>query len=138
GGSQILPHRARAVVANPSVLPSEVQFCDALVTSATLIFEKTLPRRQHDVRISFAGPISSPTGRQSVSLSALRRGRKWTPFTGPGSRVAAHATTLGEFFTIKRGLATGANAFFILKRPAARAGHPRGVSQAGTARPGMA
>ena len=36
------------------------------------------------------------------------------------ARRPASAATLGDFFTIKRGVATGANAFFILERAEAR------------------
>jgi len=96
--------------------PSDVQFCDALVTSAIVVFEKASPPAHHQVRLSFGGPITSPGSSKLVALSSLREAKKWTPFTtgiGPASDTAH---TLGDFFSIKRGLATGANSFFILER----------------------
>jgi hypothetical protein len=99
--------------------PSDGQFGDVLVTSAVVVFEKT-PPRGHEVRLSFGGPLSAPGASASVPLETLRSARKWTGF--PGNRVhgGSPAATLGEFFTIQRGLATGANAFFILEREQAR------------------
>ena len=43
------------------------------------------------------------------------------------ARAASSTTTLGDFFTIKRGLATGANGFFILERKDAQS---RGIPDA--------
>jgi hypothetical protein len=96
--------------------PSDVQFCDALVTSAIVVFEKTPPPPNHMVRLSFGGPITGPAASEAVSLEALRQARKWTGLakgTAPGDEPSH---TLGDFFAIKRGMATGANAFFILDR----------------------
>jgi adenine-specific DNA-methyltransferase len=100
--------------------PSDVQFCDALVTSAIVVFDKMPPPHGHEVRMSFSGPLSTPATSESVSLATLRSTKKWTAFPGNGARRIAPATTLGDFFTIKRGVATGANAFFILERAEAR------------------
>ncbi len=94
--------------------PSDVQFADALVSSAVVIFRKSPPPVGHVVRFSFAGPIEQPQSQAGVPLDVLKSSRKWTQF--PVSTTAATNTgpTLGELFTIKRGLATGANSFFFL------------------------
>ena len=39
--------------------PSDVQFCDALVTSAIVVFQKIPPPRDHQVRFSFGGLITA-------------------------------------------------------------------------------
>jgi hypothetical protein len=96
--------------------PSDVQFCDALVTSAIVVFEKAAPPPHHQARLSFGGPITSPTASETVALAALRQARKWTGLARGPAPDAEASHTLGDFFTIKRGLATGANAFFILDR----------------------
>ena len=41
--------------------PSDVQFCDALVTSAIVVFEKSPAPDHHQVRFSFGGPITRPS-----------------------------------------------------------------------------
>ena len=100
--------------------PSDVKFGDALVTSAIVVFDKMPPPHGHEVLMSFGGPLSTPATSESVSLERLRSAKKWTAFPGNGTRRLAPTSTLGDFFTIKRGVATGANAFFILERAEAR------------------
>jgi adenine-specific DNA-methyltransferase len=96
--------------------PSDVQFCDALVTSAIVVFEKTPSPPDHQVCLSFGGPITGPAASEWVALSALRKARKWTGLAKGAGSNAESSHTLGDFFAIKRGMATGANAFFILER----------------------
>ena len=106
--------------------PSDVQFTDALVSSAIVIFEKRQPRIGHQVKFSFGGPLSNPEVIQDVAISRLRDVRKWT--TLPTQFEPAQfdhvrkpdVTTLGELFDVKRGLATGNNEFFIIPRARAK------------------
>ncbi len=96
--------------------PSDVQFCDALVTSAIVVFEKSTPPEDHEVRFSFGGSITDPTSSELVALTALRQAKKWTGLSNGLTPAALESHTLGDFFSIKRGMATGANSFFILER----------------------
>jgi hypothetical protein len=96
--------------------PSDVQFSDALVTSAIVVFEKAPPPPDHQVRLSFGGPITGPAASETVALAALRQARKWTGLARGSAPGAEPSHTLGDFFAIKRGMATGANGFFILDR----------------------
>jgi hypothetical protein len=94
--------------------PTDVQFTDALVSSAVVVFRKAPPPAGHAARFSFAGPIERPQAEAQVPLETLRRSRKWTQFPASASVNAAGGATLGDIFIIKRGLATGSNSFFIL------------------------
>lgn len=97
--------------------PSDVQFDDALVSSAVVIFEKRQPLPEHQALFSFGGSLAEPASTESIALHDLRATRKWTSL--PRQRPAAVSTagaTLGDFFTVKRGLATGNNDFFILPK----------------------
>jgi len=40
--------------------PTDVQFTDALVSSAVVIFRKSSPPSEHNIQFSFGGPIDSP------------------------------------------------------------------------------
>jgi adenine-specific DNA-methyltransferase len=92
-----------------------------------VVFEKSPPPPDHRVRLSLGGPITGPAASEMVPLAALRRARKWTGLTRGSAPDAGPSHTLGEFFAIERGLATGANAFFILERQEAlRKGIPAG------------
>jgi hypothetical protein len=94
--------------------PKDVQFTDALVSSAVVVFRKSKPPAGHTARFSFAGPIEHPRTEAQVPLETLRRSRKWTQFPATTTVSEADELTLGDIFAIKRGLATGSNSFFIL------------------------
>ena len=96
--------------------PSDVQFCDALVTSAIVVFEKSPAPDCHHIRSSFGGSITNPSSSELVALTALRKAKKWTGLSKGSTPAAEESHTLGDFFSIKRGMATGANSFFILER----------------------
>lgn len=93
--------------------PNEVQFGDALVSSAVVCFRKAPPCPDHKVEFSFGGTLNKPRLEGSISLAALRRESKWTRFPQRGQRCESRYV-LGDFFAIKRGVATGDNSYFIL------------------------
>jgi len=98
-------------------LPSDVQFTDALVSSAIVVFRKALPPAGHHVRFSLGGSIEAPQHEALIPLiplTTLVRSGKWTRFPKYAAHERHGETTLGDLFAIKRGLATGANSFFIL------------------------
>jgi adenine-specific DNA-methyltransferase len=96
--------------------PNEVQFEDALVSSVVVFFTNASPSDNHQVEFSFGGTLDEPKVSTLVGLDQLRKIPKWTHLRrlavendhdgGPG--------TLADLFTIKRGLATGCNSFFVL------------------------
>jgi predicted RNA methylase len=94
--------------------PTDVQFADALVSSAVVVFRKSTPPTDHAVCFSFAGSIEHPKSESPVPLALLRHSRKWTQFPAHAAVESAGELTLGDIFSIKRGLATGANEYFIL------------------------
>ncbi len=94
--------------------PADVQFTDALVSSAIVVFRKSPPPLGHTVRFSLAGPIERPETEALVLLETLCQSRKWTQFPENATIVDTGELKLGDIFTIKRGLATGCNNFFLL------------------------
>jgi adenine-specific DNA-methyltransferase len=94
--------------------PSDVQFTDALVSSAVVIFRKSPPPPGHAARFSFGGPIDRAQSEAPVSLDVLKRSHKWTQFPARTDVTSSDEPRLGDLFSIKRGLATGSNSFFIL------------------------
>jgi hypothetical protein len=100
--------------------PSEVQFSDALVSSAVVVFEKSPPSPGQTVLFTLGGTLLEPQASQRLPLSLLRKTRKWTSYPEasqqPGVPASVPGITLGDLFTIKRGLATGANDFFIIPK----------------------
>ncbi|HPN33298.1 MAG TPA: Eco57I restriction-modification methylase domain-containing protein [bacterium] len=94
--------------------PSDVQFSDALVSSAIVWFRKSIPPRDHFVEFSLGGTLLAPRETREVPVSALIHESKWTRFPVSDVRTKAATPVLSDFFKIKRGLATGDNDFFIL------------------------
>src|SRR5437660_1294258 len=111
--------------------PHDVQFGDAFVSSAILLFRKTPPPTEHAVEFTFGGTIAKPHASEAIPFDRLRASRKWTThpkdanndrhISGDGDGPA-----LADFFRIQRGIATGCNKFFVLERTAAaRRGLPK-------------
>lgn len=96
--------------------PSNVQFDDALVSSAVVWFKKAKPAADHMVEFTFGGSLLESAESAKISSQALRDAGKWTQFPQNSNHAekAENEVKLSDLFTIKRGIATGANKFFIL------------------------
>jgi predicted RNA methylase len=96
--------------------PQAAQFDDALVSSAIVWFRKTPPPANHYVKFSYGGTLTAPTISRMIPASSLPNTTKWTRFPEWSANVqtTTNSLTLSDLFTIKRGIATGGNAFFIV------------------------
>lgn len=96
--------------------PSDVQFDDALVSSAVVWFKKAKAVADHTVEFTFGGSLLKSAQSARISSQVLRDAGKWTQFPQNSNRPekAENEVKLSDLFTIKRGIATGANKFFIL------------------------
>jgi len=95
--------------------PSDAQFGDALVSSAVVCFRNSPRPLGHVVQFTYGGTLDKPRVCRDVSADTLEPKRKWTgiPFANTDS-LAESETRLEDLFTIRRGIATGANNFFVL------------------------
>lgn len=91
---------------------NDVQFGDALVSSSVICFRKSPPPEDHIVKLSFGGSLEKPRSKMTISASSLSPGSKWNGRSNCPTGKAP-PTKLSDLFDIKRGLATGSNAFFI-------------------------
>lgn len=99
--------------------PDNVQFGDALVSSAVLVFHKAPPPRGHTIELTFGGTLDTPVTSDSIPVEQLREARKWTVYPSHAKNdrrtsMDNGGPTLGDFFRIQRGIATGSNKFFVL------------------------
>jgi hypothetical protein len=94
--------------------PSELQFGDALVSSAVVWFRKRKPGKEHQVEFTYGGTLAEPKLSRMVPAAALQGAAKWTGLAADGIRATTDCLRLADFFDIKRGLATGDNNFFIM------------------------
>jgi adenine-specific DNA-methyltransferase len=93
--------------------PEDVQFDDALVTSTVVIFRNRRARAESTVHYTVGGSMEAPRESAEVQLADLKSQRKWSCLRGTSYDDAKPNLTLGDAFTIKRGIATGDNKFFI-------------------------
>lgn len=94
--------------------PEDVQFEDALVSSCVVTYRKAKPDQDSRVLYSFGGTMAEPRMEKSVGPAELDASTKWRFRSGSNGNGDEEAVRLGQLFDIKRGLATGANSFFIL------------------------
>ena len=95
--------------------PADAQFDDALVSSAVVVFANRAPEAGAAASFTYGGTVSSPREECPELIVTLDPSAKWSdPRRRTGVRPR-HAV-LSDFFKIRRGIATGANKFFILGR----------------------
>jgi adenine-specific DNA-methyltransferase len=101
--------------------PDEVQFGDALVSSAIVWFRKEKPSANYEVEFSYGGTLTKPEVSTHIPADVLNRVDKWTGFPKTFDKESSVEVKnkhlrfkLADLFKIKRGLVTGANKFFIL------------------------
>jgi hypothetical protein len=94
--------------------PDDVQFDDALVSSCILTYRKAPSSRESTCEMSYGGSELDPQQKKTVPTSELRLLSKWTmPHFGEDT---SHfdSIRLKDLFSVRRGIATGANDFFII------------------------
>lgn len=96
--------------------PNDVQFDDALVSSAIVFFRNTTPPENNKILFSYGGDLIKPTISKIIPVNELANEPKWTRFPKETARKIWEGPKLQDFFQIKRGLATGDNDFFILTK----------------------
>ena len=94
--------------------PGDAQFDDALVSSAVVWFKNKKPGKSHKVKFTYGGTTDKPTHEKEVSLTVLAKEKKWTRFPLSEEREENNEPKLSDFFTVKRGIATGDNKYFVL------------------------
>ena len=91
----------------------DLQFDDALVSSCVLVLRKT-PTTQTSTAHVTSGDFINPSKSAVVPISELVLVDKWQHFFNLGGEKAK--TRIGDFFCVKRGLSTGAEAFYAKGR----------------------
>ena len=92
--------------------PEEVQFGDALVSSCVVTYRKASPGGRN-VAYSFGGSLDEPARREGIALGSPALGGRWDLQREYRPDVEG-VLRICDLFDVKRGLATGANDFFIM------------------------
>jgi len=94
----------------------KVQFENALVSSAVVVFRNRPPVMDQTACLTSGGSLLRPKHTEEVKVDELKNELKWTIPWVRKHRVSSSLPRLGDLFTVHRGLATGANSFFIMER----------------------
>lgn len=95
----------------------DTQFDDALVSSTVVLFRNTKPTND-DILFTTGTSINNPIRQFRISRNELEANVKWSPLFKEHSadKQEDKSCWLGNFFDVKRGIATGDNHFFIVNR----------------------
>jgi hypothetical protein len=92
------------------------QFENAEVLPCVVFFKKIDPRLDEKALFTSGGTLSEPKISEFVRIGDLQSEVKWTiPFRKTVER-SERFYPLGDLFSVRRGIATGANDFFVLER----------------------
>ena len=89
---------------------SDVRFSDALVSSCVVWFANEPP--SEEVLFTGGSSLSAPSESRLIATQRLEENGKWPPPTG--TKETPDVPRVRDFFTIRRGIATGDNSFFVL------------------------
>lgn len=93
----------------------DVKFDDALVSSVVVWFRKEAPPSEHEALFSSGKHLHKPEFVRRLKITDLQPAEKWTAHFQPEFSSSEAAPLIGDFFSIKRGIATGDNRFFIFE-----------------------
>ena len=95
--------------------PEAVQFDDALVSSCVVTYRKAIPLANHKFDFRYGGSFVESSSVDRIGIEGLNAHAKWR-FRSPGNETATGlaAFVVGDFFEVRRGIATGANDFFLM------------------------
>lgn len=98
--------------------PEELQFDDALVTSVIISFTKTPPKANHNIMFSSGCDLEAPSKTNHFPIHQLDPQKKWGRLFHSSAipQETRGKSSLSDFFFVKRGIATGANSFFVLDK----------------------
>ncbi|MCL2557017.1 MAG: Eco57I restriction-modification methylase domain-containing protein [Treponema sp.] len=96
--------------------PLKLQFSDALVSSTVLFY--TTGHSSDTVLFSTGNDINKPDVQKYIFHKNLNPNDKWSNYFSSQTKTNKCKVSLGDYFVVKRGIATGSNKHFILTEEA--------------------
>ncbi len=101
------------------------QFENAMVLPSVVVFRNRPAQKGDTVHLSAGGTLSCPSMSRHTTVDELRRVKRWLIPAVEAEAKQFSPYRIRDLFTVRRGIATGANDFFIIERTkAARLGIP--------------
>ena len=101
--------------------PDEVQFDDALVSSAVVWIKNTPPAKDRVVEFTYGGTHACPAVSKQIKADELDLNDKWTRYPLRTQTQPRTGPVISDYFNVTRGIATGDNSFFIIDKDKAKA-----------------
>lgn len=92
------------------------QFENAEVLPCVVVFKNVSPPPNQTAVFSAGGTLSNPIATETVKLDLLDPELKWSVRSKPRVERDATYVRLGSLLSVRRGIATGANKFFVMER----------------------
>lgn len=92
------------------------QFENAEVLPCVVVFKNLAPKIDSEIIFSIGGTLNNPAKSELVNLSDLNPEQRWSVESKPAVERDENFLRLGDLFAVKRGIATGANEFFVMDR----------------------
>ncbi len=97
----------------------DVQFKTAEVTSTIIIFKMSPPKPDNKILFTKGSNIKNPNFIREIDINLLKQSEKWSTIIDSENptdieNIPKGTLKLGDFFKVKRGVATGANDYFII------------------------
>ncbi|MDR3046574.1 MAG: Eco57I restriction-modification methylase domain-containing protein, partial [Bacteroidales bacterium] len=92
--------------------PENVQFSDALVTSTVVFYTTGITAAP--VLFTTGQDINNPDYQKKIAFQRLCPNDKWSHYFSSQKQRNKPMNTIGDYFSVKRGIATGSNKHFIL------------------------
>lgn len=92
------------------------QFENAEVLPCVVVFRNVNPLPDQTAVFSVGGTLLKPVIQEIVKLESLNYESKWSIRSRPIIKRDSTFVRLGALFSVKRGIATGANKFFVMER----------------------
>lgn len=90
-------------------------FDNALTSTSVVVFRKTPARSTSLVTVSQGGTISEPHATLTRNIEFLRRLPRWNFSAVSELGSDTDYNSIGDFFDVRRGIATGSNGHFVLE-----------------------
>ena len=94
----------------------DTKFDDALVSSCVIVYRKNKPGLLAEAEFTLGDSFANPSSRLRISNNELKRKSKWSKHLFLPVDNTKSSKKFGDIFSIKRGIATGDNSFFVLEK----------------------
>lgn len=94
--------------------PDSPVFDNARISSTVVVYDKSPPVGTESVLLSFGGSADMPEQQTRISIDVMARALRWSWLTLTMPDQNDERLRIRDLFEVKRGIATGANRYFVL------------------------